>query len=109
MIRGLALAAFLSSCGPAAAQDYCGPTWQIRSDLRAVPWEEAPLIALTRSDMSDRASLEVWVNLATGTWTVLEVTDEGQACVVAVGDELDPYVQRRAGRIFLKEGSNDLR
>ena len=93
MILAAILAALLAA--PAAAQDYCGLAWQIRRDLRAVPWEEAPLVVLSRSDMGG-VELELWVNLDTQSWTLLEV-DGTTACVVAYGDSLDPFAMREAG------------
>lgn len=93
----LALTALLAltTCAPAHAQDYCGPVWQMRGDLRAVPWREAPLVALTRSD-TEGLALELWLNLDTQSWTLLEI-DGTRACVVGYGDGIDPYAMRGAG------------
>ena len=95
MIRAAILAALLAA--PAAAQEVCGPTWQVRGDLRGLPWQEAPLIALVPDGATDGARLELWVNLDTETWTMIAVGSQGVACVITYGDGLDPFAMREAG------------
>lgn len=94
MTRLLTVLLLLS--GPALAQDYCGPTWQMRGDLRALPWEEAPLIALTPGGDTG-VEYELWVNLDSGTWTMLETDGRGRSCIIGVGSQLDPFLSRQAG------------
>ena len=96
MIRPAVLAPLLmlATCAPVTAQEYCLPVWQMRDNLRAAPWQEAPLVALSRSDMG--GSLELWINLDAHSWTLLEIED-GRACVVGYGDGIDPFLMRQAG------------
>lgn len=95
MIRAVILAALLAA--PAAAQEVCGPTWQVRGGLRDVPWQEAPLIALSPDGAADGARVELWVNLETETWTLIAIGTAGRACVLMYGDGLDPFAMEGAG------------
>ena len=75
--------------GPAVAQSTCGPhaSMTMRLDMR---YGEARLgIGRGVSNL-----FEMWANIETGSWTILEVFPSGMACVRAVGEgwTVDPPV-----------------
>lgn len=64
----------------------CAPHGQIVMRL-AVQYQERLLFEARQ----DGFPLEIWVNLDTGTWTVLSVLPDGNACVSAHGIEFQPH------------------
>lgn len=90
----LAVLLVLSSCTPATAQDLCDWRWQMHEWIRAFPWEEVPLIFLP---VGDGRELEVWVNPETGSWTLLEAGEDGRACLIWSGWDIDFGAMRQAG------------
>ena len=84
MIRLLTLTAFLIALygDPVAAQMACGPRAVIVMQLDLKYGE-------TRRGSGVRgptAIYEVWANCNTGTWSILQITPNGWACVMAVGE-----------------------
>lgn len=65
------------------AQPACAPHATVAARL-ATRFGEAPQFAgLTR----DGSLLEAWANRETGTWTLLRVTPDGTACLMASGED----------------------
>lgn len=73
--------AFALAPAPAAAQMACGVHAEIARRL-AERWGETPFGG---GLVSPRQLVELWVSEARDSWTLLTVTPEGRACVLAIG------------------------
>ena len=80
----LLLIAVLSAL-PAEAGPNCGPHDRVIAEL-ALGYGEAPvMIGLG----SNNAVIEVTASTATGTWTIIASTPDGQTCLVASGQSFE--------------------
>lgn len=91
----LALAPVIALYGPpSAAQMACGPRADIVRQL-----EDRYGEARQGMGLGGPASIfEVWVNLETGTWTILKTYTNGVACIFAAGDGWQGTGGENAGR-----------
>ena len=83
---------------PAAAQMPCVPYDRAAESLSSPPHEEQPMMVGETGDKEKPYQIEFWANQATGSWTVLAVTPDGGACLVASGDKLQRYKGQKPGR-----------
>lgn len=79
-MKALILATALAA-SPAMAQERCGPTEAVYSDL-AQSYQER---RMSTGDATNGAVLETWANTVTGTWTVFVTLPNGMSCAVASG------------------------
>ena len=80
----LAAAAFAVVAFPALSQQ-CAPREKIAAAL-AIKYGEAQL---GRGVRTETITIEIWVSMQTGTWTALQVSATGIACIVASGTDWD--------------------
>lgn len=90
-----AIAALCLLASPAAAQMPCVPYDKAAENLSAPPHEEQPMMV---GEVGDKYLVEFWVNQATGSWTILAVTPDGGACLVASGEKLAKWKGQKPGR-----------
>jgi hypothetical protein len=84
-MTGLAAAMLLVAAGPEAPLP-CYDYREIARQLGAA-YEEAP-VSLGRQ--ANGNVLQVFASGRTGTWTILSLSPDGTACIVAVGDAWEP-------------------
>jgi hypothetical protein len=82
VFRAAVSVAAFAAASPAAAQPVCGDHAGMVAQLIGTFGEAHRGAGLA----GPRAVFEVWASDATGTWTILMVTPEGLACVVAAGN-----------------------
>lgn len=80
----LAALALLSYCAPVTAQS-CAPTQTFVDELRVIYGETVVFTGETLSYSGDVIMTTVWVNPATGTWSILRSAG-GVSCMSAAGD-----------------------
>lgn len=79
----LILAACLAlGAAPAVAQESCADHAKVKSLLASTYGETLQQIGLNNA----RNLVEVYASPETGTWTIIEVTPEGMACLMAAGE-----------------------
>lgn len=83
---------------PATAQVPCVPYEKAAENLSNPPYEEQPMMVGETGDKDTPYQVEFWVNQATGRWTVLAVTTDGGACLIASGDKLARWKGQKPGR-----------
>ena len=79
MIRAIIIGALFAS--PAAAQN-CAPVTHVAEQLGTQYGETVQDMGIA----SNGALVQWWGNAETGTWTVIAVTPDGTACLVASGE-----------------------
>lgn len=84
---------------PAAAQDVpCVPYETAAENLSSPPYEEQPMMVGETGTKERPYQIQFWANQATGSWTVIAVTENGGACFVASGDKLARWKGQKPGR-----------
>ena len=79
-ISTLILFASLATTAHAAEPTFCMPAAEMEAAL--VDWYDERPVAENASERE-----ELWVSEQTGTWTMVEYAANGQACVLAQGDD----------------------
>lgn len=74
----------------AHAQTACGPADQMIAAIAGPKYQEAPLFdAMVKTPAGPKA-IRMFVNPATGTWTLLTLQDHGMACLAGSGEGFKP-------------------
>ena len=84
LMFALAVMAALIAAPAKAQQPMCGPRLEVLAALTGARYSEAPMIELENSQMT----LHVYVNPATGTWTMIGLPGPQIACIVAAGKKM---------------------
>lgn len=89
----IGVAASLAATREATAQQpFCATPRQIREVL-IQDFHEVPTMI---GHAGDGATMTLWVNPASGTWTIVLSSEDGlRSCIVAVGDQARPAPARR--------------
>lgn len=62
------------------AQSMCAPRATVADRLKALYGEQHQITLVTAT-----ALVELWVNMATGTWTTVRTTTDGSSCILGSG------------------------
>jgi hypothetical protein len=81
MSRALAVLAMMAA--PAMAQMPCAPTAEMHAGLRAEKYHEEPIALGAVS--GNEATMQVFVNVQTRTWTIVIDGANGMSCIVVAG------------------------
>ena len=84
ILAGGALLALIIATVPVHAEPQCAPVERVMQFLSAQHGESPVVIGLMPTAM-----MQVWANPDTGTWTLLRITPDGQACMMASGGNLE--------------------
>lgn len=95
-MKAVVTALLLASCAPAHAEiTQCGAYDAVVAGLGERYGENRRMAGL----MGPSEMLEVYANDETGTWTVITVTPDGQACLRAAGDTFSDTPSELPGQL----------